>query len=209
MVGVYTDVPLKDYQTIIQDAFRDSGTPASFTPTTAKLSALARNWLTQQQVKRQAILLLGFGLKMSVEEVNELLYKRLHEPLLNDQNPLESICKYCYQHGYGYHKFQKLWQTYEQAEPDELNRKLVYHASPGGRTESHSVIHDDSQLMNSLIGMKKQNGDRLSDVIYDRFLSLYNQARDLIVIQYNAAQIDEGHLLASRLREKLQYSDRM
>ena len=156
--GKYTDIPLKDYQAIIVDAFRDHGTPASFTPTTAKLSALARNWLTQQSVKRQVVLLLGFGLKMSVEEVNEFIYKVLHEPLLNDQNPFETICKYCYQHGYGYYKFQKLWQIYEQTSPHQLNMKLIYDSQPPGRSESHSVIHDDSKLISALSSLKK-NGE--------------------------------------------------
>ena len=67
MSGTYSDISLRDYQTIIQDAFRDNGTPPAFTPTTAKLGALAKNWLTQQSVKRQVVLLLGFGLKMSVD----------------------------------------------------------------------------------------------------------------------------------------------
>jgi len=101
MTGSFREVPLKDYQIIIADAFRDHQTPASFTPTTAKLSALSRNWLTQQTVKRQVVLLLGFGLGMSEEDVNDFLYKALHEQVLNTQDPMETICLYCYQHGYG------------------------------------------------------------------------------------------------------------
>ena len=97
---------LKDYQTIIMDAFRDHQTPASFTPTTAKLSALCKNWLTQQNVKRQVVLLLGFGLGMSPDDVNMLLVKGLHEPVMNQQDPFEMICAYCYDHRYEYYKFE-------------------------------------------------------------------------------------------------------
>jgi len=81
MTGSFREVPLRDYQTIITDAFRDHHTPASFTPTSVKLSALSKNWLTQQSVKRQVVLLLGFGLGMSADDVNEFLYKALHEPM--------------------------------------------------------------------------------------------------------------------------------
>ena len=55
---------------IIRGSFSDHYTPASFTPTTAKLSALSKNWLTRQTVKRNVVFLLGFGLDMSVEDVN-------------------------------------------------------------------------------------------------------------------------------------------
>ncbi len=207
--GEYTDLSLRDYQTIIVDAFRDNGTPPSFTPTTAKLSALAKNWLTQQSVKRQAVLLLGFGLKMSVEEVNDFLYKTLHEPLLNDQNPFEKICMYCYQHGYGCYKFQRLWQIYEQSAPSQLDMKLIYDSHPAGREESYIVLHDDSKLLSDLADLKKHEGDRFSDLLFDRFLSLYDQARDLIAEMYSTSQDQDNLVLAGRLQEKLDRNDRL
>ena len=206
MSGTYSDISLRDYQTIIQDAFRDNGTPPAFTPTTAKLGALAKNWLTQQSVKRQVVLLLGFGLKMSVEEVDEFLYKALHEPLLNDQNPFETICKYCYQHGYGYYKFQKLWQIYEQTPPDQLNMKLIYDNQPAGREESYAAVHDDAKLMSTLTSQKKHTDNQFSDIVYSHYENLYNQARDLIAAQLTAAQSEDDLLLAGRLQEKLSYS---
>lgn len=207
--GTYKDVTLKDYQTIILDAFRDNGTPPSFTPTSAKLSALAKNWLTQQRVKRQVVLLLGFGLKMSVEEVNEFLYKVLQEPFLNDQNPFEAICKYCYQHGYGYYKFQQLRQIYEDIQPNQLNMKLIYDCQPAGREESYSTIHDDSKLMSYLARTKKNESDRFFDMAFTYFRELYDQARDLIAQQRNVSQQEDVLLMADRLREKLSHSDRL
>lgn len=209
MEGEYTDLSVRDYQAVIVDAFRDHGTPASFTPTTAKLSALAKNWLTQQSVKRQAVLLLGFGLKMSVEEVNGFLYKTLHEPLLNDQNPFEKICMYCYQHGYGYFKFQQLWQIYEQSQPSQLDMKLIYDCHPAGREESYAAIHDDSKLLSDLADLKKHGGDRFSDLLFARFLSLYDQARDLIAEMYSQSQDKDDLVMARRLQEKLEHNDRL
>ena len=72
LTGSFTEVPLKDYQSIIKSAFADNHTPPSFTPTTAKLSALSKNWLTQQTVRRSVVFLLGFGLNMSVSVVSSV-----------------------------------------------------------------------------------------------------------------------------------------
>ncbi len=108
----FAEVPLKEYQLIIRSAFLDNHTPPSFTPTTAKLSALSKNWLTQQTVKRNVVFLLGFGLNMSVDDVNLFLTKAPREQEINPKNPFEAICWYCYHKQYNYLKFEKLWQIY-------------------------------------------------------------------------------------------------
>lgn len=100
--GHWKDIPLNDYRRIIIDSFEDNSTPASFTPTTAKLSALSKNWLTQSTVKRQVVFLLGFGLRMSTDDVSAFLIKALHERDINPKNPFELICWYCYQNQYGF-----------------------------------------------------------------------------------------------------------
>ena len=92
----FGEVPLKEYQVIIRSAFSDNHTPPSFTPTTAKLSALSKNWLTRQTVKRNVVFLIGFGLNMSVDDVNMFLTKALREREINPKNPFEVICWYCY-----------------------------------------------------------------------------------------------------------------
>ena len=109
----FNEVPVREYQLIIKSAFEDNHTPASFTPTTAKLSALSKNWLTQQTVKRNVVFLLGFGLNMSVEDVNVFLTKALREPEINPKDPFEVICWYCYKNKYSYLKFRQLWELYE------------------------------------------------------------------------------------------------
>ena len=96
----FDSVPIKTYQQIIKGAFSDNDTPQSFEPTTARLSALSKNWLTQQTVKRKVVFLLGFGLAMSAEDVNEFLTKALQEQGINAKDPFEVICWYCYKNGY-------------------------------------------------------------------------------------------------------------
>ena len=64
--GSINDVSIREYQEIIISSFSENYTPKSFEPTSSKLSALTKNWLTQTAVKRQTIFLLGFGLNMTV-----------------------------------------------------------------------------------------------------------------------------------------------
>ncbi len=59
----FDSIDVKTYQKIIQGAFSDNHTPQSFAPTTAKLSALAKNWLTQRTVKREVVFCSASGLE--------------------------------------------------------------------------------------------------------------------------------------------------
>lgn len=210
LTGSFREVPLKDYQIMIIDAFRDHQTPPSFTPTTAKLSALSKNWLTQQTVKRQVVLLLGFGLGMSEEDVNSFLYKALHEPVLNIQDPMETICLYCYQHGFGYPKYEQLMRLYEQMDPDQLDLKPIYELQPAGRAESIQAVQDDAKLMTYLASLKTGDGfSRTANAAMENFLSFYDRARELIAEDYNRESELENRLRLQKLREELDRNDRL
>ena len=210
MEGSFRDVPLKDYQTMIIDAFRDNHTPPSFTPTTSRLSALCRSWLIQQTVRRQVVLLLGFGLAMSTEDVNAFLYKALHEPVLDTSDPFEMICQYCYDHGYGYYKFEQLKRIYDQMKPGELEMKLIYENQPAGREESIRSTQDDARLMTYLMTLKGSKGtSKAADTAYTVFCTLYDQARDVIAEQYTRESLEENELRVRQLQERLERNDRL
>ena len=203
MTGSFREVPLREYQMIILDAFRDHNTPASFTPSSARLSALSKNWLTQQSVKRRVVLLLGFGLGMSTEDVNDFLYKALHEPVLNTLDPMETICLYCYEHHYGYYKFDQLWRIYEQLKPDQLDMKLIYDGQPAGRAESLRTIQDDAKLMTYLSSLKTAGGgSRAADIAFSEFEELYGQAREVVAEAFNAESAAEHSIYLETLRER-------
>ena len=95
LTGAYDEIGEDVYRQILIDSFREGGVPASFEPTTARIRNLAKNWLSQHSVRRSVVLLLGFGLKMTEDEVNEMLLKALHEQHLNEWDPRELICAYC------------------------------------------------------------------------------------------------------------------
>ena len=206
----FADVPLKEYQSIIKSAFSDNHTPQSFTPTTAKLSALSKNWLTQQTVKRNVVFLLGFGLNMSVEDVNTFLTKALREPEINPKNPFEVICWYCYKNKYNYLKFEKLWDLYNSTPANSVDVGLIYSEHTIGVRNSMFSIHDDATLIAHISRLKTaDNISRISITARECFDALYNEARDLIAELYNSFEHEEHTEASIEYQDRLSRSDRL
>ncbi len=208
--GAFADVPLADYQLIIRSSFSDNCTPASFEPTTAKLSALSKNWLTQQSVKRKVVFLLGFGLRMSVEDVNTFLTKALREPEINPKDPFEAICWYCYRNGYNYLRFEKLWDAYERAPVSNGAEGIAYSEYTVGVRNNMYTIDNDYTLIAHLSAFKtSDNVSRFSITAKECFNSLYNEAKELVADLYNRRE-DEVYMdsLAS-YKEKLSRNERL
>lgn len=208
--GRYDEIPVKDYQRIIKDSFSDTYTPASFLQVSSKISALSKNWLTQQTVKRQVVLLLGFGLSMGVDDVNEFLTKALREQGINFKDPFEIICWYCYKNGYNYLKFEKLWQAYQDTPANFLDVSVIYSEQTIGLRTSASSIHDDLSLLTHLSKMKTdQNMSRISVTARKYFDSLYDSARDIVAKKYNDSE-EEQHLKdIESYRKKMANNDRL
>lgn len=206
----FAEVPLKEYQLIIKSAFSDNNTPPSFTPTTTKLSALSKNWLTQQTVKRKVVFLLGFGLNMSVEDVNLFLTKALREPEINPKDPFEVICWYCYKNRYTYPKFEKLWELYSNTSINSNDIELIYSEHTVGVRNIMYSVHNDDTLMVYLSKLKtSDNISRISVTAKECFDRLYDEARDLIAALYNQTE-DEQHIKALfEYQDKLSRNSRL
>lgn len=206
----FAEVPLKEYQMIIKSAFSDNHTPPSFAPTTAKLSALSKNWLTQQTVKRNVVFLLGFGLNMSVEDVNMFLTKALREPEINPKNPFEVICWYCYKNKYNYLKFEKLWELYNNTPANSVDMGLIYSEHTIGVRNSMFSVHDDATLIAHISKLKtSDNVSRISVTARECFDKLYDEARDLIAELYNQTEDEEHSDALFEYQDKLSRSDRL
>lgn len=206
----FTDVSLKEYQLIIKSAFSDNHTPQSFTPTTAKLSALSKNWLTQQTVKRNVVFLLGFGLNMSVEDVNMFLTKALRETEINPKNPFEVICWYCYKNKYNYLKFEKLWELYNNTPANSVDMGLIYSEHTIGVRNSMISVHDDATLIAHISKLKtSDNVSSISITARECFDTLYNEARDLIAELYNQMEDEEHTDALFEYQDKISRSDRL
>lgn len=188
----FQDVPLTEYQQIIKDAFKDNQTPASFEPVSSKLSALSKNWLSQKTVKRKVVFLLGFGLSMSVDDVNAFLTKALQEPGINAKSPFEVICWYCFKNGYQYPKYEQLWSFYS-AKKEERETPFYSDYTIGLRS-SLGQIHDDQALMRYLNKITAPSRESyLSLTSRDTFMKLYEEARGLIAEIQNSMKPEKEH----------------
>ena len=206
----FSEIPLKEYQLIIRSSSSDNHTPASFSAATAKLSALSKNWLTQQTVKRNVVFLLGFGLNMSVNDVNMFLTKALREQEINPKNPFEVICWYCYRKQYNYLKFEQLWQIYIDTPPNSLDMGRIYSEQTIGVRNSMHSIHDDAALIAHLAKLKaNEKMSTMSLTARQCFDELYDEARDLIAKMYNAYEAEEYENAVQEYIHKLSYNGRL
>ena len=93
--GDYAEIPVSVYQEILCEEFRERQVPCSFTPSSLRLRNAAKNWLEQQAVNRQVVLLLGFGLGMDAGDVDMFLTKALQESQEKKNSRKCRICGIC------------------------------------------------------------------------------------------------------------------
>jgi len=189
MAGNYRAVDVREYQHIIIDSFAENHTPKSFTETSTKMSALARNWLTQAAVNRTVVFLLGFGLNMCVEDVTGFLTKALRERDFNFKDPLEIIYWYCFKKGYKIPKMLLLIQKYEGLEATP--GYVVYGDRTIGLRDTVKGIEDDEALLLYLSRLKNDNRTCFFSMTVAQWFSvLYLQCKKLIAEYYNADEIE-------------------
>ncbi len=143
---------------------------------------MAKNWLTQQTVKRSVVFLLGFGLAMSEDDVNNFLEKALHESCINPKDPFETVCWYCLQHGLGFDDYQRIWEKYLKLPAltyDELDHILE---SKTVLVRSHLfTVKTEGDLMYYLSVLKRdKKNSHMSVSASMNFNELYNKARLLV-----------------------------
>ena len=192
------------------DRFRENGVPPSFTPTSAKLRALVRNWLTQRTVNRSVVLLLGFALDMPPEDVNEFLAKALREPRLDPKDPFEVICWYCYRYRLPYAVFESLWNRFS-ADPKEAEEEplLQLENTVRVRTDMNS-IGTEAQLAAYLarLGQTRLTG-RQSVSARKQFDRLYREACALAAEMRTEMEEDDARTNAGRYADQISRSDRL
>ncbi len=153
----FSSVSVNEYQDIIVSAFRESATPCSFGAQTTRLPQTVRNWLTRDDVSRDSVLLMGFGLYMSEEDVSAFLTKALHESLPDADDAREAICLYCYRHGYRFAKYRQLMDLYGRMD-GEADLRLIAETQPSGRAQSQIVIREDAELLSHLLDVDRRGG---------------------------------------------------
>lgn len=176
----------QEYENILVDAFTKTGTPQSFEPTTAKLRALVKKWLKQISAGRNIVFILGFGLSMSVADVNGFLRKGIREQGINAKNPFEVICWFCYKNGYGYQKYRELWQRFLDMDPNTVYRTSLIDDRTVNVRNSLFSIQDEESLLLKITELKtSENKIRFSLTARNCFDRLFKESQQLIAKMYN------------------------
>ncbi len=190
MSGDYKAIPFEEYYDTIVAQFKDNHTPSSFDATTTRIGMAVKNWLTRSSVNRKTVLLLGFGLNMSVEDVNIFLKKGISEQELNPKDPLEVICFYCYKNGLGYPVFERLMREYNGLTPQLENSPKDIDGTVELKKEM-SELSDEKDLKKYLAGLKDISGlSKFSRTAKRHFDELYSLTCDMIAQMYTQETVD-------------------
>lgn len=176
----FNEVPKEVYRDIVVDSFHETCTPKSMKPTSAKLSSLANNWLGQASVKRETVFLLGFGLRMSVEDVSDFLTRVLREQDFDFRNPDEVIYWYCYSNHYGYYKAEEYKEKYAELEPNKDVKEAVKLYTGG------LCLDTEERLLRFLSHVKAGVDDPMSEKsqAFQEFTRLLQHAKEIIAAMY-------------------------
>ncbi len=206
MTEDFDAVPLSEYQQIIVSNFADTQTPFSLGEGRVSPRMTAKNWLTQQTVSRRAVLLMGFGLRMTEEEVNEFLTKALHEHRLSPKDPEEVICRYCYRNRLDYARYEVLLEQSRRLDPAGLAGTLDGTRVLEGRVHG---VRTDSELLRYLEGLALNARSARGSAAREHFNRLYARAQELTARFNNEMDEEDTDVEEARLRDKLDRDDRL
>ena len=157
------------YLDIILDSFEQNRAPVSLTPTTVKRRAMVKRWLDQDSVNRQTVFALGFGLRMTEEDVSDFLTKVIKETDFDDLDPRECIYRYCYSKNLPYAKAVSLMNgtaVSEDAGEKAISEKIRELKEKGRddkqdrRTLAFQAVYQECrQLVASLYQEENDTGD--------------------------------------------------
>ena len=157
------------YLDIILDSFEQNRAPVSLTPTTVKCRTMVKRWLDQDSVNRQTVFALGFGLRMTEEDVSDFLTKVIKETDFDDLDPRECIYRYCYSKNLPYAKAVSLMNgtaVSEDAGEKAISEKIRELKEKGRddkqdrRTLAFQAVYQECrQLVASLYQEENDTGD--------------------------------------------------
>ena len=184
----YGEVPQEIYRDIAVESFKETYTPKSMNPTSTKLPALVNNWLTQASVKRETVFLLGFGLRMSAEDVSDFLTRVLKEQDFDFHNPEEVIYWYCYSRQLPYSKAEEYKDRYKTIEPAAHN-DIVAEAMSG-----KFIIDTEKKLLQYLACLKAGWDDPMNEKsqAFQEFQRLLQRAKEIIAAMYQKDEEEKG-----------------
>ena len=168
------------WQDIIAGAFEENNAPHSFEPTSTKWNATVKSWLNSSRVRRSTVFLLGFGLRMTEDDVSDFLTKALEEDDYRMDDRSEVIFRYCYRHGLPYARASMLKEKTDHLQP----------ASESSAT-TDEILQDESSLVRYLSASKGNgNSIRNTNAIF-HFRRMYEKSQAEIARLYNLDEAEK------------------
>ena len=158
------------YKEILASSFSENNAPHSFEPTSKKWGAIIKSWLTQENVKRSTVFLLGFGMRMDPEDVSEFLTKVLKEEDIRRSDPEEVVYWYCYKNNLPYAKARQILEMIAQdsseagrmpeeakEKPEGFLKKLMSFGSKTKKTEKQKSISAQEMMLDRSLRNTKRS----------------------------------------------------
>lgn len=150
------------------------------------------------KVKRDSILLLSLGLKLSVDQMTEMFNKGIRQTGINPHNPREAICYYCLNcsFDYPYEKYCELWEKYMHSNPGGKYEQTEYTADIYTRL---SEIKTDDELLGFLAETCSQEKcAKFSKTAREEYLKLFDRVKVPAVVIYNKEIIERQKALGEK-----------
>lgn len=185
----FSDIPKEEYLRILSDAFSANAAPWSLTPTTTKRSAMFKLWLTQPGASRSTVFTLGFGLRMSADEVSEFLTKVLKEEDINFSSPEETIYWYCYQNGLPYAAAVRLLKTFDELPQVPFSEKKWQTLQSVPRLY---LLTEENLLQYLALLKASERWKKTESAAFEEFGKLYRRCQEIVCGIYEKEGLIEG-----------------
>ena len=179
----FRDTDNEVYIEIINREFEKNEAPHSLTPTLKKWSAIVKDWLNRESVRRPTIFLLGFGLAMTDVEVSEFLTKVNKEEDFDFFDIEELSYWYAFKNGMNYEKTLELIKRLKCITPSgeiDAQRWIEIQKDPRGKITDMQTLCEyvHGLILYNVIEEKKK-------VSLDMFKKLYEDSRRIVADIYN------------------------
>ena len=199
----FRTVPDDVFREIIAYSFEENAAPHSFESSTAKWSATIKGWLQHDSVRRNAVFLLGFGLRMSDRDVSSFLTKVLKEEDFNYKDPKETVFWYCYRNGKSYAEAQAVLREAETRVSEGAEELSVENHQDA--LKAH--LDDRSTLIDYLIYLNKSGKSTAKQrTAYEHFYRLLELTR-IEVARMNSEDLASDAAKKSYMPEEITSAD--
>ena len=180
----------EDYREIIAYSFDENAAPHSFEPNTTRFSMTIKGWLSHESVRRDSVFLLGFGLRMTDDDVSMFLTKVLKDEDFNFSDPRETAFWYCYHTQSSYSEAVALMKDAKRAESDinaaPVSVKSIADALNACLNERRYMLQYLTLLIHSDAVYTREK------LAYMHFMQLVEDAKKEVAAMYNSDWFDSG-----------------